>query len=86
MADEFYGQNSVTTPALKMWNITPHDTNPISPIPKALRFNAAGQVTLRALQSDSDVTITVAAGEVLDVRALYIRDTNTDAIAIHGLG
>lgn len=86
MADEYYGDVDVTTPALKMWLITPHDTNVLDPIPKALRFDAAGAVTLRAMQSSVDVVINVAAGEVLAVRAILVKDTGSDAIVIHGLG
>jgi len=86
MAENFPPQqNTVSSPARQMFALTPHDTNPVDPLPKALRFDAAGTVVLRAVDSDADVTLEVAAGEVLDVRALYVRDTGTDAITIHGL-
>lgn len=85
MADDLSGRDKVFYPARRMFEITPHDTNEITPLPKAIRFNAAGAVTLRAADSTADVVITVAAGEVLDVRARFIRDTGTDAITIHGL-
>jgi hypothetical protein len=72
-------------PGREMFLITPHATNPITPLPKALRFDGAGTVTLRAVDSGADITINVAAGEVLDVRAAYVRAAGTTATPIHGI-
>lgn len=86
MVDKYVGWDQVDSPAKEMWLITPHDTNEVTPVPKALRFNAAGAVKLLAMGSTTPVTITVAAGEVIPVRAKIVYDTDTDAIVIHGLG
>jgi hypothetical protein len=41
-------------------------------------------VVLRAVGSDIDVTLTLAAGEILPVRVQYVRAAGTTA-ALHGL-
>lgn len=86
MADEFADrQDKEFGPARSMFLITPHATEPLNPVPKGIRANAAGTVTLRALESDADVTVTMEAGEVLDVRALYVRVSGTTVAVLHGL-
>lgn len=86
MSDLYPNQNDIDSPARGMFLITPSDASPIVPLPKGLRFNGAGDVVLRAVDSTADVTITVAAGQVLMVRAQFIRATGTTIVgAIHGL-
>lgn len=82
--DEFstYG-DSVSAPAREMFAIVPHDTAPISPLPKAIRANSAGTVTLRAVDSAADVTLAVAVGEVISVRVNFVRTSTT--ASLHGL-
>jgi hypothetical protein len=65
--------------------ITPHDTNPIAPIPEALYVGGAGAVTLRARGSSADVLMTATAGGYLLVQAQYVRATGTTATGIVGL-
>jgi len=84
MADGYEYQDSVQSPGRKMFLITPHATNAIDPIPKAIRADDAGVIVLRAVDSSADVTVNVAAGEVLDVRAKYIRASGTTVSVIHG--
>ena len=83
MPDPYFGENDVTTPARRFDLITPDDDDPLPRIPKALRFDTAGTVVLRAIDSTADVTINVAAGAEIAVRAQYIRATGTTA-TIHG--
>ena len=85
MADQFanFG-DTVSTPAKKMFAITPDATAAVSPIPKAIRCDVAGTVALRAMGSAADVSITMAAGEVLPVRVQYVRASGTSA-TLHGL-
>jgi hypothetical protein len=87
MADNFSSHSdSVSAPARDMFLITPHASNAVSPIPKAIRANGAGDVVLRAIGSSADVTVTMAAGEVLSVRAQYVRASGTTVAVLHGLG
>lgn len=87
MTDQFRGlADDVDNPARQMFLITPHATNEIDPLPKAIRADSAGTVALRAVDSTADVTVTMAAGEVLAVRAQYVRVTGTTVLTLHGLG
>ena len=86
MADEFATHSdSVSAPAREMFLITPHATNEVTPLPKAIRANGAGDVVLRAAESGADVTVTMAAGEILPVRAQYVRAAGTTVAVLHGL-
>ena len=79
MADNFQNMaDTVVSPARKAFNPVQTDADTaIDPLPKAVRCQAAGTIKYRAVDSAVDVTETVAAGERLDVRMLYIRDTGT---------
>jgi hypothetical protein len=77
--------DSTMAPSRNMFLITPHATNEVDPVPKAIRADGAGTIALRAVGSAADVTINVAAGEVIPVRALFIRATGTTVSVIHGL-
>lgn len=69
-------------PAVHCFTITPHDTNPLPVVPKAIRAGGAGTITLRALDSATDVAHPVADGEVIPVVATHIRATGTDVSVI----
>jgi hypothetical protein len=86
MTDRFASNSdAVFAPARDVFLISPHDSNPIVPVPKAIRANGAGNIVFRAIDSAADVTVTVVAGEVLSIRARWIRATGTTVAAIHGL-
>lgn len=86
MSDQFQSSNSVSAPSRNVFVITPHASNEVSPLPKAVRFDGAGAVTFRAVDSPADVVMNVVAGEVLDIRIQYLRATGTTvSAAIHGL-
>jgi len=72
-------------PATHGFVITPHDTNPLAVVPRAIRADAAGEVTLRLVDSAADITINMVAGEVFFGLVTHVRDTGTDAIVLHGL-
>jgi len=81
MADKFANvPDDVSAPARKMFVITP-GPNPIDPLPKAIRANAAGSITLQAVESDAPVTLDMAAGETLPVRAVLV---TAAGMLIHG--
>jgi hypothetical protein len=65
--------------------ITPHDTNPIEPVPECLYVGGAGTVKLRARGSSVDVVMTAVAGGYLLVQARYVYATGTTATGIVGL-
>lgn len=85
MADRFKGRpDHVADPARQVFAIAPHDINELAILPKALRANTAGTITFRAVGSTVDVLFNVVAGEVLDVRARYVRALGTTG-TFHGL-
>lgn len=85
MADKFEKfSDTVFSPAREMFAIVPHATNPVDPMPKAIRCDVGRTVALRAADSAADVSITMRAGEELHVRVLYVRAAGTTA-TLHGL-
>ena len=86
MADRFQNRaDEVFFAARSLRAVTPHDTNELPFIPKALRFDAAGTVSIIAADDTAPVTLTVIAGEVLVVRARIVRATGTSATGIVAL-
>lgn len=76
--------DSPSSPARALFRIVPHATDALAILPKAIRADTAGTVTLRAIDSTADVTLTLAAGEVVAVRAQFVRAAGTTA-SLHGL-
>ena len=87
MSDPFASHaDSVAAPARHAFAVTPHATNALNPIPKALFVGTGGDVVLRSIAGTADVTFrNVASGQVLDVRAKYVRAAGTTAADIVGL-
>lgn len=78
MADKFdTWADSPEKPARKCFPITPHASNEIDPLPKAIRAPSDGVITLRAVDSDADVAHPVFAGERLDIRVKHVRIAGT---------
>lgn len=84
MTDKFAtNSDAVFAPGRDMFPIAKSDTQPIVPLPKAIRCDVAGAVTLRAVDSDQDVTFTMVAGEQLAVRVEFVRMATT--ATLHGI-
>ncbi|WP_176592698.1 hypothetical protein [Sphingobium sp. EM0848] len=76
--DKFEANNdTASSPARHCFIIQPNDNQPISPLPKALRADGDGVIMLRAVDSVADVAHPVKAGEIIPVRAAYVRATGT---------
>ena len=67
------------TPARRALAVTPHDTDALPILAKALWVGTAGSVVLRAVDGATDVSFTVPAGQILPVRASHVRATGTSA-------
>ena len=86
-ADKFSSSSdSLIGPARQVFAVVPDDTNALPQLPKSLLIGGGGTLTLRAVDSAADVTIAVAAGQQLDIRASFVRATGTSATGIVGLG
>lgn len=78
--------DAVVAPAGAPFAVTPSDATPLPVVPKALYVGTAGNVVLRGVAGSSDVTFrNVAAGQVIDVRASFVRATGTTAADIVAL-
>ena len=72
--------DSPISPSSLAYAITPHDTNPLITVTKAIYVGVAGNVTLRAINSAADVTYrNVPTGAYLTVRASHVRAAGTTA-------
>jgi hypothetical protein len=87
MTDVFaFEQDRVFHPSRTAFAITPHDSNAISPVPKAIYVGGGGNITLRTTEASSDVVFAnVPDGAIIPVRARFIRATGTTATNIVGL-
>ena len=63
--------------------ITPHASNAI-PVTQALMVEAAGDVAMRLVDSNADVTLTLLAGIVYPFQVNYVRVTGT-TVTVFGL-
>lgn len=77
--------DSPASPAREAYAVVPSDSLPLDPLPKAIVCGSTGQVTLRAIGSPADVSIAVQAGQLIPVRARYVRATGTTATDIVAL-
>ncbi|KUO53190.1 MAG: hypothetical protein APF82_00965 [Sphingomonadales bacterium BRH_c42] len=74
------GGDSVISSSRNPYAITPHDTDPLPIVPKAIFVGTAGDVTLRGVNGEADVTFrNLVAGYELCVRASHVRATGTTA-------
>lgn len=88
MPTDPFAQSSDTaySPATAPFAVAPSDTVALSVIPKALYVGTAGDVVVRGVSATADVTFrNVGAGQIIDVRASYVRATGTTAADIVAL-
>lgn len=86
MLDPFRSaDDSTADPARRAFAVTPSDSAELAVLPKALLIGGAGAVVLRAVDSAADVTVAVQAGQLLPIRAQFVRATGTTATGIVGL-
>jgi len=81
MSDQFQNNaDQVSAPATRAVSVTPHDSNALSDIPKALFVGTGGSITMRGVNGAADqVWKNVPSGSVLPFRAQYVRATGTTA-------
>ena len=87
MPDPFQSlTDEVSAPARRALAVTPHDSNALTDIPKALYVGTAGNVAMRGVDGLADqVWKNVPAGTLLPFRAQYVRATGTTAADILAL-
>lgn len=78
--------DDMRAPSMAPYGVVPHDTDQLPLLPKALYVGSGGIVTLRGAGAETDVVFkNVASGQVIDVRARYVRATGTTAADIVAL-
>lgn len=84
MSDPFKSfSDSPAGPSSNPYPIVPHATNPLSVVPKGIYVGSGGDVTLRGVGSDVDVTYrNLPNASFLAVRAAFVRSTGTTATAL----
>lgn len=87
MTDPFSNRaDSVSAPAARARAVTPHDSNPLPDVPKALYFGSGGTITMRGSGDTADAVWTnVPSGSVIPFRPSHIRATGTTASDILAL-
>jgi hypothetical protein len=88
LADKFAGgyADNLIAGSRDPYAVTPHDTNELGSIPKALYIGTGGNVVLRGIESTADVTFkNLPSGYTLCVRAKLVKSTGTTASDIVAL-
>lgn len=86
MSDPYENTGGINAPAAQSIAITPHDSNALTTVTKAIYAGGGGDITLRLTGDSSDrVFKNVPNGGILDVRAAYVRATGTTATFLIGL-
>lgn len=78
--------DSAEAPSSHPLAITPSNTVPLAATPKALYIGTGGTLVLRTASGAADVTFkNLASGQILPVRAQFVRATGTTAADIVAL-
>jgi hypothetical protein len=87
MSDAFAGAvDSASAPATSAATITPHDSNALPNIPKAIYVGGSGDIAMRGVNGVADqLWKSVPAGSILPFRAAYVRATGTTATGLLAL-
>jgi hypothetical protein len=72
-------------PAKSLRAVTPHDTNELEYVAKALFIGTGGTLSLIAQEDTAAVSLTVVASQIVPVRAKIVLDTGTTASGIVAL-
>ena len=73
-------------PARRAFAITPSDGVALATLPRAIFVGTGGTITLRAIDSAQDVVLRgLAAGQTVDIRAVFVRASGTTASDLVGL-
>jgi hypothetical protein len=78
--------DTTSSPSRAPFAVSPSDAVMLPALPKALDVGTGGTIVLRGADAAADVTFkNIASGQILDVRALYVRATGTTAADIVAL-
>lgn len=84
LIDDYTGQESLDSPAEEWPTITPHDSNKLEFLPKAIMAGGAGNIVMID-KAGNTATVAFAAGEIKRLRPAVIKATSTTATPIYAL-
>ncbi len=82
-ADEHQGQNSLLTASDGWVEITPHDTNELDFLPKAIEVGATGGIVVEVDADGNEAEFYFNAGDMKPHRPVIIKATGTAATPIY---
>jgi hypothetical protein len=75
-----------TDPARTAFPIVPSDSQELAILPRAVYVGTGGNLTVRLIDDSQDVVLrNLSSGQILDLRARYVRATGTTAADLVGL-
>lgn len=79
-AQDVSGDNQMESPARNAEAVTPHDTNELTKISRALYIGTGGDVTVQMAGTGTAILFAnVPSGAILPIRVIRVNDTGTDA-------
>lgn len=87
MPKDNYGSqaDTITSPSLAPFAVTPNDTTELATIPKGLWVGGTGDVRLKGVNGSAVTFTAVPAGHIIPVRASIVYATGTTATGIIAL-
>ena len=77
--------DSSSAPAIDAFAITPHDTNALAEVPRAIWVGTGGDLEVITAGGTTVVFTNVPDGTLIPIRATHVKADNTDADDIVGL-
>lgn len=75
----------VTAPPRRFFSITPHNTNPLAEVTRAIYVGGAGDIVVRGAEDSADVTFkAVPVGVTIVGQFTHVRSTGTTATFLVG--
>ena len=83
--NRFSSSGDVIGPAVMLRAISPHDTNELEWVTNGIVATGGGNISIIAAGETDPVTVPIAAGQMLPIRAKIIRATGTTETGIVAL-
>lgn len=83
MPDPFRRAYASEASAVSGFAITPHATDPLSIFPRAVYVGGAGDLVVRLMNDNADVTFSaVPAGTLIPIRPSHVRSSSTATLLL----
>ena len=75
----------LSSPATQAFSVSPHDTNELSNVTRAIYVGSGGDIVLVTVGGDTVTLVGVLGGAIYPVRAKIIKSTGPTATSLVGL-